>query len=89
MISLELSMIQQKEADRQMIREAMAEYTGARRFDGGIQGQQIGLRGNGPDQPGHIIDPDRCGVQPINQRCHAIRLIRRAAGGLRDRIDPR
>jgi len=28
MISLELSMIQQKEADRQMIREAMAEYTG-------------------------------------------------------------
>ncbi len=29
MISLDLSMIQQKEADRQMIREAMAEYTGA------------------------------------------------------------
>jgi hypothetical protein len=29
MISLELSMIQQKEADRQMIREAMSNYTGA------------------------------------------------------------
>jgi len=29
MISLELSMIQQKEADRQMIRDLMAEYTGA------------------------------------------------------------
>ena len=28
MISLELSMIQQKEADRQMIRDLMAEYTG-------------------------------------------------------------
>lgn len=29
MISLELSMIQLKEADRQMIREAMSSYTGA------------------------------------------------------------
>ena len=38
-------------------REAAAGFAGARRFDGGVERQQIGLAGDGVDQFDHVADP--------------------------------
>ena len=64
-------------------REALACFTGTCRFDRGIKRQQIGLRGNGADQPRDIIDAHGCRIQPIHQAADAISLFRRTARGLR------
>src|SRR6202043_2980157 len=37
-------------------REALAGFAGARRLDGGVEGEQIGLAGNRLNEPDHLAD---------------------------------
>ena len=41
-------------------REAAAGFTGTRRLDGGVEGEQVGLARDGVDQLDHVADPGRC-----------------------------
>lgn len=45
-------------------REASSRLSGARRLDRGVQGEQIGLRGNLVDQPDDLTDLGGSGSEP-------------------------
>ncbi len=59
-------------------RKALAGFTRTCRFDGGIEGQQIGLAGDVVDERHHRADLFERGDQSIDQGHRAVRL----AGGL-------
>ena len=50
--------------------KALARSPGARRFDGGVQRQQIGLRGDVGDRLGHLADLLGCLAELLHQRGH-------------------
>jgi hypothetical protein len=54
-------------------RKAAAGFAGARGLDGGVQRQQVGLRGDGVDEADDFADPPRrLGEDPERcRRCHA------------------
>jgi hypothetical protein len=46
--------------------------TGPRRFDGGVQGQQVGLAGNGLNHQGHALDIVAAQAQGFDQFTAAV-----------------
>ena len=59
-------------------REAFAVLAGARRLDRGVEGQQIGLAGDGLDQRHHLADLLRGGGETVHRLVGAPRLFDRA-----------
>src|SRR5947208_4281870 len=61
-------------------REAAAGFAGARGLDGGVERQQVGLRGNGVDQTYDFADPTCRLGEPLDGAVGVTRLADRAAG---------
>ena len=62
-------------------RKALAGFAGAGRFDGGVERQQIGLAGDGLDQPDHFADA-RGGLAQLLHGCDSS--LRLGDGAARD-----
>ena len=60
--------------------KAAAGFAGARRLDGRVQRQQVGLRGDGVDQADHFADPGRRFRQALHGAVGFARLVDGAAG---------
>ena len=63
-------------------RKAAAGFAGARRFDGGVQRQQVGLRGDRVDQFDHLADLLGAGRQHLHGGVGALGIAHRLAGDL-------
>ncbi len=64
-------------------RKAATLLTGTGRFDGGVQGQQVGLLGDGVDDVDHFIDPVGVVGEPLDRAGGVANLVGQGA----DRLD--
>jgi hypothetical protein len=67
--------------------ETLAGLAGTRRLDGGVERQQIGLRGDGLNHLDDLADPVRRVDQPAHGRVGALRLVHGFAGHHRRLLD--